>query len=845
MQRDTFDKLGLGEARKTIGLAALWLGTIAAGVMLTSASALAETYFAEGFEGANAPDPKCWWQAANPAGYAEVTTERPFSGKCCAIIHSKGNSNWEILLPKPLKWDRKDPKGIGNQPLFLSARIYAVGPEAEAHLGFRISLHPKRHPATGRQCLEDRTQLIAGRSGRWLHLCFDVAAAIREAGSTEGGSNPSLNPDHVVLDSISLYTCTAGTYYLDDVRLSTERPAGCTPPLPLPKFDVASSYRSDPELEGMVLHGAYRGVGSAIAGDSQLHANYVRDMKRHYLNFVFGYSFGVKAEEPQLRIVERLLDQAAQYDMPCLPLAEIGDRHAGREVKAWSDEKLHAEMLKLIRRFKNKSHLFGWYLEEEAPVERAAICLKQKRWVEEEDPSRSVWNVFNVGPPILEYGPAYSVMAIDHYPIIGANPNPWAVPRHMGEVATKLKQPCLLVDQIFAGGGRTEPTLGQWRLMAYGAMAEGAKGFFHFLYFMDPLYRMRGGERLHRCMVDVYGTPSPIYQEIERHLGPDLFSFGELLRTCWPADVPPEIRMDCGTLEDAQERELPAIALRQLTDASCGYSVLAMYSNDPEKTQSGTLHIPAGWLRDRIIMDLNAHSSDILRQTPIRLVGEKVHIQLEPGDGRFLAIVEKALADQLVRRMQARRFEVVRKMVEFDCRWLGKVNVGPPFSDTYWADLQHVCNEKSPSDALREVMRLDDANQALIRTSPLAPVLRDLDVARQNLSASCDAIARWATPQENGKPFPPDVAPGKSYCEVQDKLGELFVGFSDLAYSHTPEPLTQPVAEFAALCAQHAEQLKKTSGDRIPAEPCHLSLDAIRPLERQLHALGWKYVAFP
>ena len=805
-------------------------------------SAAGETYLFEDFEGPNAPVPKCWWHAANPAGKAQLTSEKAFSGSRCALIDSGGNGNWDVPLPKPLKWDRKDPEGVGNRPLYLSARLCAVGAGAEGHLGFRVSIVPKRHSSSGGSAFEDRTQLVAGRTGEWLLLCFDVGQAMHEAGTIEGGSNPALNPDHVVLDSVSLFTCTKGKYYLDDVRLSNERPEGCAAPWPPPlKVDVAASYRPDHKLDGMVLHGVYGGIRSAIAGDNQLHAANVRSMKRHYLNFVFGYPYGVEAPEAQLRGLERTLDQAAHYDILFLPQSYIGDRYANNEVKAWSDEKLRAEMLKIVRRFKNKTHLLGWYLEEESPSERAAICLKQKRWVEEEDPQHSVWNTFNEGPPTIEFGPAYSVVTVDHYPVQGPNPNPWAVPRYLARVVPKFKQPYLLVDQIFAGSGWTVPTLGQWRLMVYGAMAEGVKGFFHFFYSPDrPLYRIREGERLHGSMVDVYGTPSSIYQEIQRHLGPDLFSFGELLRTCHPDQVPHDIRMDCATVEDALERELPAIAVRRLSDTAGGYDIVALYSNDPDKTQTGTLHIPSEWLGDRIVMDLSAHSRNILSQTAIQVEGERVPLQLEPGDGRFLAVATEKQSGELIRRMQARRFETLRKMVEFDCRWLAKVKAGKPYSTQQWADLQQVCDRKSPHDALRRVMWLDETNQALIGKSPLAPVLRDLDVARQNLSTACDAIGRWAVPK-TGQPFPPDVMPGKSYCDVQDKLGELYVGFSDLAYSHTPEALTQPVAELAALCSQHAEQLKKGSGDSVPEEVCRLALDTLKSLENQLAGLGWTH----
>ena len=563
---------------------------------------------------------------------------------------------------------------MGKRPMYLSMRICAVGDGAEGHLGFRMSIIPKRHPASGGAPFGDQTQRVAGRTGKWLLLCFDVGQALRKA-EDEG----NLNPDQVVFQSVAFFTSSDGKYYLDDVCLSDECPKDCSSLPPQQKVNAAAYYRPDPKLESMVLHGAYDAIGSAIPGDSRLHASSVRSMKRHYLNFVSGLPYGILASEGDLRNVEHALDQAAQYDMLLMPKSYIGSRYANAEVKAWNDEKLRAEMLKIVRRFKNKTHLLGWYLEEETGSELAQTCLKEKRWVEEEDPGRSVWNIFNVGPPLQEFGAAYSVIVVDHYPIQGPNPNPWIVPQQLARVLPEFKQPYLLCDQIFAGGsGWTVPTLGQWRLMAYGAMAEGVKGFYHFLYVTEPLYRVRGGERLYGGMVDAYGTPSPIYREIQRHLGPDLFSIGELLRTCHPGQVPPDIRMDCTTVEDALERTLPAIALRRLSDVNGDYDVLALYNNDPDKARTGTLYIPASWQAGGIVMDLSEHSRNILSATPIQVEGERVAVQLEPGDGRFLAVAARKHGGELIRRMQARRFEALRKMVEFDCRWLRRLRWANP-----------------------------------------------------------------------------------------------------------------------------------------------------------------------
>ena len=252
------------------------IATVGCVAIAAAGFARADTYFCEDREGAKTQTPYVWWGDAN--GKARLTTEKAFSGKRSVLIET-GPAYWEIPLPKSLKWDRKDPAGIGNRPLYLSMRVYAVSGGAFACPGFRISIVPKRHPSSGGAPFTDSAQAnVAGRTGQWLLLCVDVGQALRES-----EARGELNADHIVLESVSFFTYSGGKFYLDDLRLSTERPEGCSPPPPSPpKVDAAAHFRRDPKLENMVLQGVYGGIGSVLE-DTQLHASTVRDIKRHYI----------------------------------------------------------------------------------------------------------------------------------------------------------------------------------------------------------------------------------------------------------------------------------------------------------------------------------------------------------------------------------------------------------------------------------------------------------------------------------------------------------------------------------------------------------------------------------
>jgi hypothetical protein len=175
--------------------------------------------------------------------------------------------------------------------------------------------------------------------------------------------------------------------------------------------------------------------------------------------------------------------------------------------------------------------------------------------------------------------------------------------------------------------------------------------------------------------------------------------------------------------------------------------------------------------------------------------------------------------------MQRCRLEAVRKMVEFDNAWL--VNVG----------LRRV--RPRPPSSLAGWLRLDRHNQVLIARSPLATVLRQLEAARNELSAAHQTIGQWAR-YKAGQPFPPEIEPAKSWCDTQDKLGELFVGFSDLAYRQAPAELVVPTQRLATLCAEQAAGLRALPANEAPPLPCATSSTTLEALCADLARLGWQ-----
>ena len=105
------------------------------------------------------------------------------------------------------------------------------------------------------------------------------------------------------------------------------------------------------------------------------------------------------------------------------------------------------------------------------------------------------------------------------------------------------------------------------------------------------------------------------------------------------------------------------------------YQIFSLYSNDPDRAQTGTLHIPAAWLGHRIVMDVRPIPGIFLRQCCSKLKASVRRCSSTPATN-VSGCRRHATERRIDLPHESRRFEALCKRVQSYCRWLVEVRVG-------------------------------------------------------------------------------------------------------------------------------------------------------------------------
>jgi len=802
-------------------------------------------WFSENFDGETPRAFRVFFKGTRTSSITDtaITEKRSFSGKHSAYVESNAIAYFEVPLKQPIEIRNLKIRGGGIMPLYLSARVFAekIGDvNHNTHLGIKMSKTSSNGSvATGLILNGGADASVKGREGEWLELVFDLSERLRE-----DDRKGVLNPDQVVLDSIALMAYGGGKFYIDDLRLANTPPQGWKPTdTGLPAVDASAYFRRDQKLEGMVLHGVWGGIGSALTRDISLHPLIARDLLRLYMSFAGpAVDYRFFSTEARLQEISRIFTRAEEYELPAMLCSYIGSRYSP-QAKNLSEEELKAAMTKIVKRFTESRGMLAWYLEEEPGPERAMPYLKEKRWIDEADPNHSCLMIFNAESGLDAIGPAQSVIFRDIYSIHRPPlQNPWTVPVQVARHAGKFEQPFVLTIQAF-GGERlwSVPSLGQYRLMAYGALVEGAKGIHHFLYSTRPFFdqKLPVEQSLYGGLVDPYGTPTELHEEVADTLGPMLFSIGELLRTCRPSGGPDPVSITSRQVIDIMDYKRPAIAHRFLDDREKRYQILGLYNNNPDGEEAGTIEFNRDSIGENRLLDLTKQSEDLASGHVHLVDSTKIDVKLAPGGGHFFALVPKAEVDGVLERMRRVRFDAVRRMVQFDIHWLDKIGKGNAQWSAALSSAKESLENGNGAEALSKLLKIDaDLHRFLGEEKSIRSVTDSLTATRKELSGSYKIIVDTfgeVQSSDNSE----EAAMLRRDIQAQQELGELYLGFSDLVFTEAPDKLHEIGKALAALAADNSELWRKIQAARRDKVDFSPLLARARNLEQDLRDAGW------
>lgn len=275
------------------------------------------------------------------------------------------------------------------------------------------------------------------------------------------------------------------------------------------------------------------------------------------------------------------------------------------------------------------------------------------------DPTRPLLGCLNTRACIRAYARTDRTPLLDLYPLPGAltatsGGNPLELAQGVTLALEQGAQAPWIVPQAFAtsfhaaGGGWRTPSPAELRLMAWSALAHGARGILWFALHGEGLCH---GLEDQEGVVGIFGagfSPLPGFGDEAVALGARIPFLGPLLS---------------GTRRNLEAEKLldpaaPAEAVRATWQAGADWDVMVLYNTDVKAAQTWTLRIPPELRRGRGIY------------RPIS--GERIErpdgtltVTLAPGDGDLLLVADAAGAAEAISGVRHRQAGLLARRLRF------------------------------------------------------------------------------------------------------------------------------------------------------------------------------------
>lgn len=432
----------------------------------------------------------------------------------------------------------------------------------------------------------------------------------------------------------------------------------------------------------------------------------IPDYRRHHINAIIGgvpelYPDSSAKNWDQLGVV---LDIYGANRIGCLPTAYLS-RYYRSDL---SRETCEATIRRQIPRFRDKKGLLGWYIidEPESSDNALADYLWAQKLINEEDPTHPVTTGGNmVNYPFDRHRP---VVIFDRYPLREQSRSPWSIASITRLIYREASGPVWYIAPAFHNitGEYPRPTRAEFRLMCYGALANGAKGLFFYEYRQRPTWLRMASTGL----VDVFEVGSELWDEVGK-MGGHLSAIGPLLLdTDLVEDFPVKVQAEEITIE--WDEKIPAISVGVLKSRRAERRFLVVYNNDIAAAQKA---------RITLAKEGKPVLFDLFALEPVKYDGTFA-VDFPPGEGRIYLLAGKDETANCKAQILSARFAQEKEMVQYDFYFAQLSGLVP--SD--FAD-----KAKTP----KQLRAAKDKLAAALRAEPAYGKMRDrLDAVQHRLS---------------------------------------------------------------------------------------------------------------
>ena len=581
----------------------------------------------------------------------------------------------------------------------------------------------------------------------WVRIEQELTASLLEKKDAAGDRVDDLRLNAV---NLSIYLPWGGevTVYVDDVSLRE-----------VPLAEIAAWRQKDParvqspvqpfaripEVEDLFVWGVYGAMQSP--GDIFAPLDQTRDarrqqieqvrgaadwtlldLRRHYCNVLVqgGGMLFPRAEKSSYDYVKFCLDRAGDYGIKYSPSTYI-TRHYDKEA---TEAQAEGAMRKATGMFSQHPGLLAYWLVDEPGGDAAPDFFWGKQLMETLDPHHPSLCTLNCIDAIKSFAGILPLVCIDYYPISPvpkADRGAWAIGDSVRYARTLGAQRIWLITQAFGASSWRAPSPAEYRLQLFAGLAEGATGFLPYAYPQGAAWL--GGYAEYGNMVDPYGNPTRLYEEMKR-LGPFFRSAGALLVG---ASRLPDDQASFGTpgifdrIVSNVGRVRPTAIARAFQDSRRGVRYIVAYNNTPTYNISGTVSVP-GTSGDDRVLDLFA-----LREVPAP--GGSFSVSLAPGDGRLYAIGLAKVLEAVRAEVLNNRVSIERDLLELEIRVTRKMGADTAAAEQALAEVDALAAQpESLAQALEKAFfGLDAVASAHLAGPNYATVVAPLERARTTL----------------------------------------------------------------------------------------------------------------
>ncbi len=526
------------------------------------------------------------------------------------------------------------------------------------------------------------------------------------------------------------------------------------------------------------------------------------DLRRHYCDFIMGGGgmLFTGAPDEAFDALRARLDKCAEYGVRLGPSTYVTQHYRHAQSRA----QCTADMKRLAAEFGDHPALLAYLLVDEPGVAGAEDFYWGKRKLESFDSNHPAISLCNSVEAIAEYAPVLPIVGIDLYTI---RPQPsrdegcWALADGVRFASQLGARRIWVLPQTFgATGSWRAATVEEFRVQIFSCLAEGVTGFLPFVYGMPPGWRRKVAFR--GTLVDPYGNPSPIWDEMRR-LGPFVRSVGPLLAEATPAPDGAATVRTRGTIVSNIGRKRPCADARVWLDAKRGVRYVTAFSNALRYRTSCrvTLH-PAD--TELQVMDLFA-----LRPTPVQ--GGSFYAPLGPGEGRVYAAGPAAKVKAVEAEVLRRRFGLERSLLELELRAAKRMGVNIDRCRTALSKAHAQFAAGSARDALIALHAarsiLEDAKQSNV---PFARTHAAIEKSRRLLGR----VDQWLNETVVLRPreFPKTDATTKGILDGMVALSGRFFAVQSVFMRQGPATLGERPADLADEIEQFEQAARVSLG---------------------------------